>query len=44
MTFNKDIKLLFVGNERGGTFSTPETNALIREKTFPDKIVLRQKA
>jgi hypothetical protein len=32
MTFNKDIKLLLVGNERGGTFSTPETNVLTRER------------
>jgi hypothetical protein len=43
MTFDKDIKLLLVGNERGRTFSTPEMNVLIREKTFPGKIVLRQK-
>jgi hypothetical protein len=25
-------------------FSTPETKVLIREKTFSDKIILRQKA
>jgi hypothetical protein len=43
MTFNKDIKLLLVGNVRGGTFSTPEMNILIREKTLPGKVVLRQR-
>jgi hypothetical protein len=44
MTFDKDIKLLLVGNVWGGTFSTPEMNVLIREKTFPGRIILRQKA
>jgi hypothetical protein len=43
MTFDKDIKLLLVGNVWGRTFSTPETNVWIREKTLPGKIVLRRR-